>query len=814
MANVIQIKRGAESARSGFTPAAGEPIFVTDENKLYIGDGSTAVQSLSALGGDLTMANGSNNRVMTATSSSAMNGEANLTFDGSTLAVTGDATVSDDLGLVSDSAKLTFGANSEVVVEHVHNVGLTLKHTATADDKPIALTLQTGETDIAADDVLGKIAFQAPDEGTGTDAILVAAEIAAISEGDFSSSSNATSLHFRTGSSAAAADRLILTSAGHLTPAADGTQDLGTSSLEFKDGYFDGTLHADAINFNGTAISATAAEINYLDDDDLTAADLTKLAAITSSAAELNVTDGVTAGTVIASKAFVADSNIDITGGRNITITGELDAATLDISGNADIDGTLETDALSINGTTVTSTAAELNILDGVTAAAADINLIDGITNGTVIASKAIITDSNKDISGGRNITISGELDAATLDISGDMDLEGDADVNGTLTTGALVVEGNTTVQNILAGAVSNTIQFEGSTADGNETTLGVIDPNADRTINLPNQDGTLGVFAAASTTQISSTPEELNILDGATVVVGEINALDLGSTAVGNAIASKAVILDSNKDYTGMRNFTVTGELDAATLDISGNADIAGDLTGLDNVTSTNYVVGGHTIDDIDITAEFVDADAHIMSSKAIGARFAVKNADTTGTATNATNAVHVSLADNENTNENNAIVFGEGATYTGNVGLETDGDLHYNPSTGTVTATIFKGNIDAVDGDFDGTMEADAISIGGTTITATAAEINYLDDDDLTAADLTKLAAVTSTAAELNVLDGITAVVGELNLLDMGSTANGTAVASKALVLDSNKDTSGIRNLTISGALDGATVDGGTYS
>ena len=59
MANVIQLKRGAESARSGFTPAAGEPIYVTDENKLYIGDGSTAVQSLSALGGDLTMANGS-----------------------------------------------------------------------------------------------------------------------------------------------------------------------------------------------------------------------------------------------------------------------------------------------------------------------------------------------------------------------------------------------------------------------------------------------------------------------------------------------------------------------------------------------------------------------------------------------------------------------------------------------------------------------------------------------------------------------------------------------------------------------------------
>ena len=72
----------------------------------------------------------------------------------------------------------------------------------------------------------------------------------------------------------------------------------------------------------------------------------------------------------------------------------------------------------------------------------------------------------------------------------------------------------------------SNAIIFEGATADSNETTLSIIDPTGDRTINLPNQSGTLPVLAAASTTQISSTPEELNILDGATVVVGEINAL------------------------------------------------------------------------------------------------------------------------------------------------------------------------------------------------------------------------------------------------------------------------------------------------
>ena len=59
--------------------------------------------------------------------------------------------------------------------------------------------------------------------------------------------------------------------------------------------------------------------------------------------------------------------------------------------------------------------------------------------------------------------------------------------------------------------------------------------------------------------------------------MVGELNALDIGLTAVGTAVASKAVILDSNKDYTGMRNLTISGELDAGSLDISGNADIDG---------------------------------------------------------------------------------------------------------------------------------------------------------------------------------------------------------------------------------------------
>ena len=129
--------------------------------------------------------------------------------------------------------------------------------------------------------------------------------------------------------------------------------------------------------------------------------------------------------------------------------------------------------------------------------------------------------------------------------------------------TGNLTVSGTTTTVNTQTINAQNALIFEGATADAHETTLAIIDPtDNDKTISLPNVSGTLPVLAAVSTTAISSTPEELNILDGATVVVGEINALDLGATAVGTAIASKAVILDANKDYTGIRNLTATGQI------------------------------------------------------------------------------------------------------------------------------------------------------------------------------------------------------------------------------------------------------------
>ena len=80
---------------------------------------------------------------------------------------------------------------------------------------------------MAADDVIGKISFQAPDEGTGTDAILVSAAIQAVAEGDHSSSSNATRLEFMTGSSEAATSQMQISSGGIVGIGAVPTGDLG-----------------------------------------------------------------------------------------------------------------------------------------------------------------------------------------------------------------------------------------------------------------------------------------------------------------------------------------------------------------------------------------------------------------------------------------------------------------------------------------------------------------------------------------------------------------------------------------------------------
>ncbi|MDB4576161.1 hypothetical protein N9091_00420 [bacterium] len=206
-----------------------------------------------------------------------------IQIDGSTPKLTiGNATAEDALIVFDGNAQdyyialddsaddLLIGLGSTVgttpIISLTESGAVTMKNVGTGDNNPMVLTLQTSEADMAQDDVIGKIAFQAPDEGTGTDAILVSAAIQARAEGDHSSSSNATSIDFLTGASEAAAKKLSITSAGHFIPGADNTYDIGTSSLEFKDGYFDGTLYCDTLNLAGTNHTSISAGLTGIDD--------------------------------------------------------------------------------------------------------------------------------------------------------------------------------------------------------------------------------------------------------------------------------------------------------------------------------------------------------------------------------------------------------------------------------------------------------------------------------------------------------------------------------------------------------------------
>ena len=95
---------------------------------------------------------------------------------------------------------------------------------------------------------------------------------------------------------------------------------------------------------------------------------------------------------------------------------------------------------------------------------------------------------------------------------------------SNTLTVGNLSVLGTSTTVDTVTMQAANAIVFEGATADANETTLTVIDPDADRTIKLPNVSGCLPVLAADSAVAISATPAELNVLDGITATTAQLN--------------------------------------------------------------------------------------------------------------------------------------------------------------------------------------------------------------------------------------------------------------------------------------------------
>jgi len=209
-----------------------------------------------------------------------------------------------------------------------------------------------------------------------------------------------------------------------------------------------------------------------------------------------------TAITSVGTLTALQVDNININGNA-ISSTAGTDLTITPVSGQQIVlDGTIVIDAGVVTGaTSVTSTAFVGDITGDVT----------GNADTATLATTVTITDNEStDENNAVVFTAGGDVDGGNLGLESDGDLTYNPS-SGTLNVPNISVTGTQTIVNSVTMNASNAVIFEGATADAHETTLSTVDATADRTINLPNQSGTLPVLAAASATAITSTPEELN---------------------------------------------------------------------------------------------------------------------------------------------------------------------------------------------------------------------------------------------------------------------------------------------------------------
>jgi len=426
-----------------------------------------------------------------------------------------------DVILASGVTKMVYangtGSGASVVDALVGlEVGTTLsiKNAATGDNSTAQLFLQTAEADIQANDVLGKINFQAPNEGEGTDALLVSAAIQAISEGDFSSSSNATSLAFMTGASEAAATKMTLSSAGDLTL----TSTTASSSSTTGAVKIGGGLGVAADLFVGDDLDVTGAVV--IDETALVTGVLTTTATQVA-------TGGITSGSNIVSDTDSTD-DLGTTGARWANLFVDAITATDQITATGftgTLDGILGSGAAAAATVTTlnTSDVVNLNLTTDSTSSTSGALIIDGgvgvakkLFVGETLAVTGIATFTDDIIIGdGKTIGSASTVGAITIASDGDITLSADLNVGANFdVTGNAVIDGTALVTGVLTTTAATV--FNGGFA-----------ANAASTV-----DGTLSTSGGLVHLGDANTSLDFGT-DVQTFFVGGVRALDLNTAAI-----------------------------------------------------------------------------------------------------------------------------------------------------------------------------------------------------------------------------------------------------------------------------------------
>jgi len=338
----------------------------------------------------------------------------------------------------------------------------------------------------------------------------------------------------------------------------------------------------------------------------------------------------------------------------------------------------------------------------------------------------------------------------------------------------------------------------------------------------------------------VTSTAAELNILDGVTATAAELNLVD-GITA-GTVAASKAVIVDSNKDISGFRNLSITGDLTVAGDDITMGTNTAGNLLVADGTNFNSIAVGSLSEissvanDDVLLAVDTSGGGLKKIARSTLVSGLATSGAisnvvedstpqlggdlDVNGNALVSTSNGNIALTPNGSgvvrIDGSNGIDIQSGSISIKNSGSQSYVDF-YCESSNAHYARLQAPAHSAFSGNITLTLPATTDTVAGiaatqtftnktltspkinedVAVTATATEINLLDGVTSTTAELNILDGVTATAAELNILDGVTATAAELNILD-----GVTSTAAELNILDGVTSTATELNI----------MDGGT--
>jgi len=510
------------------------------------------------------------------------------------------------------------------------------------------------------------------------------------------------------------------------------------------------------------------------------------------------------------------DGQLDLVADTEI----QLAATNIDINGNVDISGTANLDVVDIDGA--------VNIAAATTVATD--NKIQFRDTGIFLNSSA---DGQLDIVADTEIQIA----STTIDINGAVDVSGNLSVGGDLDVTGSFDMSDANITNI------GSIALDTITNDGTDITLDssgdiILDAGGNNVIVKSGGTSILDIANNSTDVELTVSTADKNFKIKGTDGASAITALDIDMALAGKATFNGDVVVTGDLTISGDdlvmgtntaghilvadgTNFNPTAVGDLSEISTVANDDVflAVDTSGggLKKITRSAVVSGLATSSAISNVVE--------DTTPQLGGNLDMNGADIVTTsnadlelAPNGTGHVTVRGNTNQGTIQFNCESNSHGQKIKAAPHSESANNVLTLPSTGgdarlvstASTATLTNKTLTSPKINEDVAVTSTATELNLLDgVTSTTAELNILDGVTSTAAELNILDGVTSTAAELNALDGITAVVGELNALDLGSTAVGTAIASKAVILDSNKDYTGIRNFTVSGELDAATGD-----